>query len=148
MSVNKATLVGNLGNNPELRFSGSGKPVCNFRMATNERWKDKDGNKQESTEWHRIVVWGAMAEACAEYLSSGRQVYVEGKLQTRTWTPDDGKQRFTTEIIASNVVFLGTKAVNEARTKETSGVVPEATIEDPVRTQEAQQTFGDEDVPF
>ncbi|MEL6545738.1 MAG: single-stranded DNA-binding protein [Myxococcota bacterium] len=105
--VNKVILVGNLGQDPEVRYSASGNPVANFSIATSESWNDKNGQRQERTEWHRIVAWGKLAELCGEYLGKGRQVYVEGKLQTRNWEDRDGNKRYTTEIIANQVTFLG-----------------------------------------
>jgi len=105
--VNKVILVGNLGVDPEVRFTPGGQAVANFRIATSESWKDKDGQKQERTEWHRIVVWGKLGELCGEYLKKGRQVYLEGRLQTREWNDKEGKKNYTTEVVASNVCFLG-----------------------------------------
>ncbi len=105
--VNKAILIGNLGADPEVRFTPGGQAVANFRIATSESWNDKNGQKQERTEWHRIVVWGKVAELCGEYLKKGRQCYVEGRLQTREWTDKEGKKNFTTEVVANQVVFLG-----------------------------------------
>ncbi|MCL2626095.1 MAG: single-stranded DNA-binding protein [Cystobacterineae bacterium] len=105
--VNKVILVGNLGADPEVRFTPSGQAVANFRIATSEGWKDKDGQKQERTEWHRIVVWGKLGELCGEYLKKGRQVYLEGRLQTREWNDKEGKKNYTTEVVVSNVCFLG-----------------------------------------
>ncbi|MFZ5468696.1 MAG: single-stranded DNA-binding protein [Myxococcota bacterium] len=105
--VNKAILIGNLGADPEVRFTPSGQAVANFRIATSESWNDKSGQKQERTEWHRIVVWGKLAELCGEYLKKGRQCYVEGRLQTREWTDKEGKKNYTTEVVANQVVFLG-----------------------------------------
>ena len=106
-SVNKVILVGNLGRDPELRYTQGGQAVANFTLATNERWRDKDGNNQERTEWHRVVVWGKSAENCAQYLQKGRSVYVEGRLQTREWEDREGHKRTTTEITAQVVQFLG-----------------------------------------
>ncbi len=106
-SVNKVILVGNLGRDPELRYTQSGQAVANFTLATNEKWKDKEGNNQERTEWHRIIVWGKSAENCAQYLQKGRSVYVEGRLQTRDWEDREGNKRTTTEIVAQTVQFLG-----------------------------------------
>ncbi len=109
-SVNKVILIGNLGKDPEVRFTPSGQAVATFSIATNEGWKGKDGQDQERTEWHRIVVWGKQAENCGEYLSKGRTVYIEGRLQTREWTDKEGQKRYTTEVVANNfggVVFLG-----------------------------------------
>ncbi len=108
-SVNKVILIGNLGRDPELRYTASGQGVANFTLATNERWRDKDGNNQERTEWHRIVVWGKSAENCAQYLQKGRSVYVEGRLQTRDWEDKEGNKRQTTEVVAQNVTFLGSR---------------------------------------
>jgi len=106
-SVNKVILVGNLGRDPELRYIQSGQAVANFTLATNDRWRDKEGNNQERTEWHRIVVWGKSAENCAQYLQKGRSVYVEGRLQTREWEDKEGNKRQTTEVVAQAVQFLG-----------------------------------------
>jgi single-strand DNA-binding protein len=106
-SVNKAIVIGNLGKDPEVRFTPGGQAVANFSVATNESWKDKNGQAQERTEWHRIVVWGKLAELCGEYLKKGRSAYVEGRLQTREWTDKEGKKNYTTEIVANQVVFLG-----------------------------------------
>lgn len=108
-SVNRVTLIGNLGRDPELRYTQSGQAVCNFSIATSERWQDKSGDAQERTEWHRIVVWGKSAEACAQYLAKGRPVYIEGKLQTRDWEDKQGNKRQSTEINALSVQFLGGK---------------------------------------
>ncbi len=105
--VNKVILIGNLGADPELRYTPSGQPVANFRIATSESWVDKQGQKQERTEWHRIVAWGKLAELCGEYLAKGRQVFVEGKLQTRQWEDRDGNKRYTTEVQAKEITFLG-----------------------------------------
>ena len=105
--VNKAILVGNLGRDPELRHTPNGQAVVNFTLATSENWTDKSGERQERTEWHRIVVWGKTAEMCNQYLSKGRTVYVEGRIQTREWEDKDGNKRTTTEINAQNVTFIG-----------------------------------------
>jgi len=106
-SVNKVILVGNLGRDPELRYTKDGQGVANFTIATNERWRGKDGNSQERTEWHRVVVWGKQAENCAQYLQKGRSVYLEGRLQTRDWEDREGNKRQTTEVVAQTVQFLG-----------------------------------------
>ncbi len=105
--VNKVILVGNLGNDPELRNTPGGAAVCEFRLATNESWTDKGGQRQDRTEWHRIVVWGKRAEICSKYLGKGRQVFIEGRLRTRSWEDKDGNKRYTTEIVANDVQFLG-----------------------------------------
>jgi single-strand DNA-binding protein len=105
--VNKVILIGNLGADPEVRFTPGGQAVANFRIATSESWNDKSGQKQERTEWHRIVVWGKLAELCGEYLKKGRQCYVEGRLQTREWTDKENRKNYTTEVVATSVTFLG-----------------------------------------
>lgn len=106
-SINKVILIGNLGSDPEVKYTPSGTAVANFNIATNESWNSKDGKKEERTEWHRIVVWSKLAELCGEYLAKGRTVYVEGRLQTREWNDKDGNKRYTTEIVAQTVQFLG-----------------------------------------
>lgn len=100
-------VIGNLGKDPEIRYTGSGAAVCNFSLATNEVWFDKDKQKQERVEWHNIVVWGRQAESCAKYLAKGRSVYVEGRIQTRSWEGTDGAKKYMTEIVAEQVKFLG-----------------------------------------
>ena len=105
--VNKAILVGNLGRDPELRQTPNGQSVVNFTLATSENWTDKSGERQERTEWHRIVAWGRTAEMCNQYLSKGRTVYVEGRIQTREWEDKDGNKRYTTEVNAQTVNFIG-----------------------------------------
>lgn len=105
--LNKVMAIGNLGKDPEVRYTPGGQAVGNFSIAVNESWTDKAGQKQERTEWLRIVAWGKLAELCAEYLAKGRQVYVEGRLQTRDWKDKDGAAKQTTEVVASSIVFLG-----------------------------------------
>ncbi len=105
--INKVIIVGNLGKDPELRYTPQGQAVCNFSVATSESWNDKNGQKQERTEWHRIVVWGKLGELCGKYLAKGRQAYVEGRLQTRSWDDKDGQKKYTTEVVANTVQFLG-----------------------------------------
>jgi single-strand DNA-binding protein len=106
-SVNKVILVGNLGRDAELRYTPGGAAVATLNMATTEVWNDKAGQKQEKTEWHRIVLWGKSAESLAEYLTKGKQIYIEGRLQTRQWDDKDGNKRYTTEIRGDRVVLLG-----------------------------------------
>ncbi len=106
--VNKAIVVGNLGRDPEMRYTPAGVPVATFSVATSEEWKDKDtGSKQERTEWHRIVAWRGLAEICGKYLRKGSQVYIEGKIQTRSWEDREGVKRYTTEIVAQSMQMLG-----------------------------------------
>jgi single-strand DNA-binding protein len=104
--VNKVILIGHLGADPDMRYTPSGAGVCELRLATSESWKDKNGQRQERTEWHRIVVWGKTAEICAKYLAKGRQVFIEGRIQTRSYDDKEGQKRYITEIIANDVQFL------------------------------------------
>ncbi|MCB0346662.1 MAG: single-stranded DNA-binding protein, partial [Bdellovibrionales bacterium] len=107
MGVNKAFLLGNLGADPELRYTGSQTPVCTINLATGERRKNQEGEWVDHTEWHNVVVWGKQAENCSRFLSKGRQVFIEGRIQTRKWQDKEGRDRYTTEIVASNVQFVG-----------------------------------------
>lgn len=107
--INKVILIGNLGADPEIKYTQDGTQVTTFNVATSERWKGKDGQMQEQTEWHRIVTWRRLAEICGEYLHKGSKVYLEGKLQTRKWQDKDGHDRWTTEVVARDVQFLTPK---------------------------------------
>ena len=140
--TNKAILVGRLGSDPEVRYTPSGVAVANFSIATSEEWKDKDtGEKKERTEWHRIVAWSRLGEICGEYLSKGRQVYIEGRIQTRSWEDRDGNKRYTTEIVASDVQFLGGRDAGPGARAE--GGAPASNFESsPVQAPE------DDDIPF
>lgn len=108
-SLNRAQIVGNLTRDPEMRYVPSGQAVCSFSVATNRRWKDKDGNQQDQTEFHNIVAWGKLAEISNQYLKKGNKVYLEGRLQTRTWDGQDGSKKNRTEIVAENMIFLTPK---------------------------------------
>jgi len=108
--VNKVILIGNLGADPEIRYTQSGTPVATFRVATTERWKGQDGQMQEQTEWHSIVAWRRLAEICGEYLAKGSRVFIEGKLQTRKWQDQNGNDRYTTEIIAREMKMLSPRS--------------------------------------
>lgn len=108
-SLNRVTLIGNLGKDPELRYTKSGHPVANFSVATTDKWQGKDGNTEERTEWHQIVVWGKSAENCQKFLNKGSSVYLEGSLQTRKWEDREGNERYTTEVRAERVQFLSAK---------------------------------------
>lgn len=138
-SVNKVILIGNLGRDPELRYTPGGKPVASFSVATTEQWTGKDGAKEERTEWHRVVAWGRLGEICGEYLHKGRQVYVEGKLQTRSWEDRDGNKRYTTEVIASTMHMLGPSG--RPGKGEPSDGQPPYPVDEPV-------TIPDDDIPF
>jgi len=113
MSVNRVTLVGRLGNDPDLRQTPSGTSVATFSIATNERWNDRKGERQERVTWHRIVAWNKLAETCGEFLKKGRQVYVEGRIQYRDWMDKENNKRTTTEIVVTNVTFLGSSNRNQ-----------------------------------
>ena len=116
-SVNKVILVGNLGRDPETRYLPDGGAVCNFSIATTESWKDKSGEKQEKTEWHRVTAFKKLAEICGEYLKKGSSCYIEGKLQTRKYTDKDGAEKYATEIIADRMQMLGGKPEGKAQEK-------------------------------
>jgi len=112
--VNKVILVGNLGRDPEIKYTQSNVPVANFSVATSESWKDKNtGEWQEKTEWHRIVAWRHLAERAEKYLRKGKQVYIEGRIETRKWTGQDGNDRYTTEVVANQLMLLGRRDDNE-----------------------------------
>jgi len=144
MSVNKAILVGRLGADPEKLVTGSGKSVTKFNLATSEQWKDQSGQKQERTEWHRIVVWGPQADTCAEYLAKGRQVYLEGRIQTRQWEDKDGNKRYTTEVVAQRVQFLGSKSTGD----NTTEVAASTTDTNSTPAYDGGGDTGSGDVPF
>lgn len=146
--VNKVILVGNLGSDPEVRFTPSGQAVANFRIATNESWTDKSGQKQERTEWHRIVVWGKLGELCGQYLAKGRQCYVEGRLQTREWTDKENKKNYTTEIVANSVVFLGGRDGATAGNGRKSKSGEEDFGPPPPGMEDGAPAQGDDDIPF
>lgn len=146
--VNKVILIGRLGKDPDVRYTPSGQAVANFTMATSENWTGKDGQKQERTEWHRIVVWGRLAELCKDYLKKGRQVYIDGKLQTRSWDDKEGKKMYTTEIVANTVQFLGSNQDKTTGVTDNDGVeyiAPEnnAPAFEPNVTQ-----INDDEIPF
>lgn len=110
--VNKVILIGNLGADPEIRFTASGSAVANLRLATSETWTGKDGQKQEHTEWHRIVAFGRLAEICRDYLNKGSRIYIEGRIQTRSWEDQTGNKRYTTEIVAREMKMLSPKGAS------------------------------------
>lgn len=139
-SVNKVILIGNLGRDPEVRYTQNGTAVANFTLATNEVWNDKGGERQERTEWHRIVVWGKQAEIAREHLAKGKQVYVEGSIQTRQWDDREGNKRTTTEIKAQRVVMLGRAEPGETRMSATTAA-PDTAGEEPGPP-------PDDDIPF
>ena len=123
-SVNKVMVLGNLGRDPELRHTGTGKAVATLRIATNEVWNDQSGERQERTEWHNVVVWGRSAENCGQYLKKGRSVFVEGRLQTRKWQDKEGQDRYTTEIVADRVQFIGGPSSGASSGSDDSDLAP------------------------
>lgn len=139
--VNKAILIGNLGKDPELRYTPNGQAVASFSLATGEKWRDKDGVMQDRTEWHNIVVWGRQAEIAKEYLSKGRQVYIEGRIQSRSWEDKDGNKRYITEIVAQKLSFLGQRDQAAVQASAANDVPPEA-------PPPADLTDEDDDLPF
>ncbi|VEN75206.1 Single-stranded DNA-binding protein [Candidatus Desulfarcum epimagneticum] len=142
--VNKAIIVGNLGRDPEMRYTPDGLAVANFSVATSEEWKDKNtGEKRQKTEWHRIVAFGRLAEICGEYLAKGKKVYLEGRIQTRDWEDKEGVKRYTTEIVAGQMQMLDPKgSVDRSRSNAPMDVpdMPETTG--------AGRDFKEDDIPF
>jgi single-strand DNA-binding protein len=144
-SVNKVILVGNLGRDAELRYTPGGAAVATINMATTEVWNDKSGQRQEKTEWHRVILWGKTAESLTEYLTKGKQVYVEGKLQTRQWDDKDGNKRYTTEIKGDRVVLLGGGGGGgRGASADRSG----GDMGSPAPGPEASEPLTDDDIPF
>ena len=117
-SVNKVVLIGNLGDDPELRYTGGGTAVCNMSLATNESYTNSDGEEVQQTEWHDVVAWGRLAEVCDEYLEKGAQVYFEGKLRTQKWTDQNGNSRYRTQVLAREMKFLDRKEDRHSSTRE------------------------------
>ena len=150
-SVNKVILVGNLGRDAEMRYTPGGAAVATLNLATTEVWNDKAGQKQEKTEWHRIVLWGKTAESLNEYLTKGKQIYVEGRLQTRQWDDKDGNKRYTTEIRGDRIVLLGGGGGGgggaRQQTRSTgAGAGGGAPMDDPMGEPVSELT--DDDIPF
>lgn len=141
--INKVILIGRLGQDPEVRYTSNGGAVANFSLATNESWTDKAGQKQERTEWHKIVVWGKLAELCGQYLQKGGQAFVEGRLQTRDWTDKEGNKRYTTEIVAQNIQFLGSKDRGQTSTSVGDFAAP-SDLQPP----EEGRAMAEDEVPF
>lgn len=147
-SLNKVMLIGNLGRDPEVRYTTSGQPVATFSLATSEKFKNKSGDWEERTEWHRVTLWGKQAEIAGEYLAKGRTVFIEGRLQTRKWTDRDGNERSTTEIVGDRMQMLGGRG---GEGSATSGSTPPrksaATVAEPVAHYD-EPDFQDDDIPF
>jgi single-strand DNA-binding protein len=142
--LNKVMLIGHLGNDPERRETASGQTVVNFTVATSEGFKDSSGNLQERTEWHRIVVWGKLADICSQYLKKGRQVYLEGRLQTRSWDDSKtGEKKYTTEIVCSDMQMLGSAKDSGGMGEQSYGGQERQSFAKPARTEPASGDFGD-----
>jgi len=142
--LNKVMLIGRLGSDPELRYTPDGTAVASFSIATSEEWKDKNtGEKKERTEWHRVVAWRKLGEICGEYLAKGKQIYVEGRIQTRSWEDKDGNKRYTTEIIASDIQFLGAKDSSNAGES-----INKSRVAGPDMTAPHGPETRDDDIPF
>ncbi len=140
--VNKVILVGNLGRDPESRSMPSGQPVVNFSLATSRRYKDRDGNRKDETEWHNIVCFGKSAEIASQYLTKGKMIFVEGRIQTRSWEDKEGKKQYRTEIICENFQMLGSKGDGGGRSASGAAPAGDAGGGDPA------PDFGDDDIPF
>jgi single-strand DNA-binding protein len=143
-SVNKVILVGNLGRDAELRYTTGGTAVATLNMATTETWNDKAGQKQERTEWHRVILWGKTAESLAEYLTKGKQIYIEGRLQTRQWDDREGNKRYTTEVRSDRVVLLG----GGERRGGTSSERPNDSGNNDFQNDSNTEAVTDDDIPF
>lgn len=141
-SLNKVMLIGSLGRDPEIRYMPNGDAACNLSVATSESWKDKSGEKQERTEWHRISMFGKLAEIAGQYLAKGSSVYLEGKLQTRKWTDKDGVDKYTTEIIADRMQMLGGKEQRQGQQQE------QRKESQPIRQQRPPADDFDDQIPF
>jgi single-strand DNA-binding protein len=145
-SLNKVLLIGNLGKDPEVRFTPDGSPVASFSIATGETWTDKSGIRQERTEWHNIVAWNKLADLAKRYLVKGRQVYIEGRIRTREWDDRDGNKRRTTEIIATNMVLLGSRPQGMDAGALPQPVQRSAPAE--VESGPGDSAITDDDIPF
>ena len=164
-TINKVILIGRLGRDPELKFTPSGTPVAKFSLATDESYKDRSGEQKDHTEWHNIVAWSKLAEICGQYLTKGKLVYIEGRIQSRQWQDQSGNKRTSYEIIAQRMQMLGSRADSERAASATTGQSPEAgAVEDAERSRSAEppaptepppssegsdrSEITDEDVPF
>jgi single-strand DNA-binding protein len=156
MSVNRAILVGRLGRDPETRYTSAGQAVCNFTLATDETYKDRNGERQKRTEWHRVVVWGKQAEIAQQYLHKGSLIFVEGRIQTRQWDDREGQKRTTVEIVASNFRMLGGRGESGAMAAGASAgagtgvgdMEPQASAPAAGGEEMPSTEISDEDIPF
>lgn len=153
-SLNKVQLIGNLTRDPELRYTPSGTAVCSFSIATNRSWTTDQGEKREEVEFHRIVSWNKLAELCSQFLVKGRKVYVEGRLQTRNWTAQDGTQRNTTEVVINDMILLDSKRTGEEGAtqvqakEEKKEEKKEEPVEKPPKKEEKKEEVAPDDIPF
>lgn len=153
-SFNQIILIGNLGRDPEVKYTQGGQAVCNFSVAVNEQWTDKSGEKQEKTEWHRVVFFGRLAEIAGEYLKKGSQIYIEGRLQTRKWQDKEGHDRYTTEIVANDMQMLGSRSGQGAPSESFNQDQPQPQAEAAPSGNQAAKAGGkgaadfDDDIPF
>ena len=155
MAVNKVILVGNLGKDPELRYTPSGDAVATFTLATSEKFKSRDGQMQEKTEWHNIVAWRQLAEICGKFLHKGKQVYLEGKIQSRSYDDRDGNKRYITEIVVDQMQMLGAKGEGEGRSsgdyqqrRPANDTAPAAASRTPNTYEEEPPFNADDEIPF
>ena len=150
-SLNKATLIGNLGADPEIRSTGAGTRVATLSVATSRRWTSKTGEQQEKTEWHRVVCWDRLAEICERYLKKGDRIYAEGRIEYRQWEGQDGQTRYTTEIRAMELIMLGGSGDRDSGRQENYGRQPEAppeSSEPDISSFSSDALAGDDDLPF
>ncbi len=152
MNLNKVMLIGRLGRDPETRYTNSGSAVANFSIATTETWKDKQGQKQERTEWHNIVCWGPQADFAQNYLKKGRLIYVEGRLQTRDWTDNQNVKHYKTEITANNILFMEPREAGQGGQRAGGGsydqAPPPAQGPPPGGAAEEESPYMEDDIPF
>ncbi len=150
--INKVILIGNLGNDPDVRYTSGGSPIANVSLATSEAWRDKEtGDMQERTEWHRVVFFSRLAEIVSEYLRKGSKVYVEGRLQTRKWQDRDGNDRYTTEIVANEMQMLDSRGATEEFVGSSAPVRKQAATNTPAQQENSPGNGGefvDDDIPF
>src|SRR5262245_50077815 len=148
MSVNKAILVGRLGRDPETRYTSGGQAVCNFTMATDETYKDRAGERQKRTEWHKIVVWSKLAEICQQYLHKGSLVYIEGRITTRQWEDKEGQKRTSTEIVANEMRMLGSRADAAGAGAGSTATGRGGDVDSHAGEDMPSSEISDEDIPF
>lgn len=147
MTINKVTLLGRLGQDPELKYTPNGIAVCSFTLATSEKWSDKNGQKQERTEWHNIIVWGKLGELCDQYLKKGRQIYLEGSNQTRFWDDKNGQKRYKTEVITKTIQFLESNNTN-GKNNEKQNAEHDSSFHSEAYINDLNSSLTSEEIPF